>query len=71
MRHFRRHAYALARRGVRVNGLANVHRVSAHLNSQRNLANHVARVGAHHAATQNLAVAMCFRAVIKQQLRLR
>lgn len=31
MRHLRRHANALAQRGVRVDGLADVHRVCAHL----------------------------------------
>ena len=31
MRHFRRHADALAQRGVRVNGFADVDRVCAHL----------------------------------------
>ena len=68
MRHLRRHADALAQRGVRVNCLANVHGVCAHLNRQRNLTDHVAGVGADHAAAQNLAVAMRFRAFVKQQL---
>ena len=58
MRHFRRHADALAQRGVGVDGLANVHAVRPHLNSQCNLADHVARVGADHAAAQDLAVAV-------------
>jgi hypothetical protein len=44
-----------------MNRLADVHRVCAHLNSQRDLANHVARVRSDHAAAQNLAVAMRFR----------
>jgi hypothetical protein len=61
MRHLSRHANALAQRGVRVNGFANVHRVSAHLNSQSDLADHVAGVRADHAAFQDLAVAMRFR----------
>ena len=56
MRHLRRHANALAQRGVRVDGFANVHRISAHLNGQGNLPDHVASVGADHAAAQNLAV---------------
>ena len=37
MGHFRCHADALARSGMRMNGLANVHRVRAHLDGQRNL----------------------------------
>ena len=57
MRHFRRHADALTQRRVRVNGLADVDGIGAHLNRQGNLANHVARMGADHAAAQNLAVA--------------
>ena len=56
MRHLRRHANALAQRRVRVNGLAGVHRVRPHLDRQGNLANHVAGMGADHAAAQNLAV---------------
>jgi len=48
MRHFRRHANTLAQRGVRVNRLADVQGVCAHLNRQRDLANHVTRVRAHH-----------------------
>ena len=58
MRHFRRHADGLAQRGVRVNRLANIHRIRAHLNRQRDLTDHVARVRAHHAAAQDLAVAV-------------
>ena len=53
MRHFRRHADALAQRGVGVDGLANVHAVRTHLNRQGNLANHVARMGADNAAAQD------------------
>ena len=64
----RRHTDALAQRGVLVDGLADVHGVSAHLDRQGNLANHVARVGADHAAAQDLAVAVGFGGVIKQQL---
>ncbi len=60
MRHLRRHADALAQRGVRVDGLADVHRISAHLDGQGDLANHVARMRADHAAAQDLAVAVGF-----------
>jgi hypothetical protein len=56
-----RHAEALTQRVTRVNRLADIHRIRAHLDDQCNLANHVARVGADHAATQDLAVALCFR----------
>ena len=58
MRHLSRDANALAQRRVRVNRLAYIHRVGTHLNGQRNLANHVARVRADHAAAQDLAVAV-------------
>ena len=58
MRHFRRHADAFAQRGVWVDGFADVHSVCAHLNRQSDLANHVARVRAYHAAAQDLAVAV-------------
>jgi len=68
MRHLSRNADAFAQRGVGVNGFADVHGICAHLNGQRHLANHVARVGVDHAAAQNLAVAMRFGAVVKQQL---
>ena len=37
MRHFRRHADALAQRRMRVDGLADVHCVGTHLDSQRDL----------------------------------
>ena len=60
MRHLCRHANALAQRRMRVNRLANIHRVRPHLDGQGDLANHVARMGADHAAAQNLAVAMGF-----------
>ena len=56
MRHFRRHADAFAQRGVWVNRFTDVHSVCAHLNRQRDLANHVARVCADNSAGQNLAV---------------
>ena len=58
MRHLSRHADALAQRGVGVDGFADVHGVCAHLDGQSDLTNHVARVGAHHAAAENLAVAV-------------
>ena len=67
MRHFRRHADRLPKRRMRVNGLANVHGVSTHLDGQGDLANLVARMGADHAATQDFAVTMCFGRVIKQE----
>ena len=68
MRHFRRHADAFAQRRMRVNRLADVHRICTHLNRQRNLANHVASMGTDHATAQDFAVAMRFRGIIKQQL---
>ena len=61
MRNLRRHANGLAQRGMGVNRLANIHRIRTHLNRQGHLANHVARVGADHAAAQDLAVAVRFR----------
>ena len=60
MRHLSRHADALAQRRVRVNCLADVHRICAHLDGESNLADHVACVRADHAAAQDLAVAMRF-----------
>lgn len=56
MRHLSGHANALAQGRVRVNGLANIYRVGAHLAGQGNLADHVACVRTDDAATQNLAV---------------
>jgi hypothetical protein len=58
MRHFCRHADAFAQRGVGVDGFADVYGVCAHFDGQSDLANHVARVRAHHAAAQDLAVAV-------------
>ena len=55
MRHLSRHANTLAQSGGRIDRLADVHSVCAPLNRQRNLANHVARVRADHAAAQDLA----------------
>ncbi len=57
MRHLCRYADAFAQRGVWVDGFADVHSVCAHLDGQSDLANHVARMRAHHAAAQDLAVA--------------
>ena len=51
-----------------MNRLADIQGISPHLNRQRNLTNHVTRMRADHAATQDLAVAMGFGAVVKQQL---
>lgn len=48
MRHFRHHADGFPQRGMRVNHLADVHRISVHLNRQGNLTNHVARMRADH-----------------------
>jgi hypothetical protein len=45
---------------VRVDGLADVHGVGAHLDGQGDLADHVARVRADHAAAQDAAVAVGF-----------
>ena len=67
MSHFRSHADALAQRGVRVDGFADVDGICAHLNGHRHFANHVAGVGADHAAAQDLAVTMRFWRFIKQQ----
>ena len=60
MRHFRRHANAFTQRGMGVDGFTNIHRIRPHLNRQRNLANHVARMGADDAAAQDFAVAVRF-----------
>ena len=53
---------------MRVNRLTDIHCIRTHLNRQSNLANHVTRMRADHAAAQDLAVAMGLGAVIKQQL---
>ncbi len=68
MRNLRRQANGFSKGWMRVDRFANIHRVRTHLNGQRNLANHVARVGADHAAAQDLAMAVCFWGSIKQQL---
>ncbi len=58
MGHFRRHANALAERGMRVNGFAEVYRVGAHLNGQCDITNHGARMRADHAAAEDFPVAV-------------
>ena len=68
MRNFCRHADAFTQSWMRVNGLADIYGIRTHLNRQRHFANHVARMRADHAAAQDLAVAVGFWAVIKQQL---
>ena len=68
MCNFRRHADGFPKRRMRMDRLANIHRVGAHFNGQRYLANHVTGMRADHAAAQNLAVSVRLRAVIKQQL---
>ena len=65
MRHFSRHADGFPERGMRVGGFADIDRVGAHLDGQRNLTDHVASVGADHAAAQNFAVAVRFGTVIE------
>ena len=61
MRNLGRHADGFSKRRVRVDGLANVHRVGAHLDGQGHLADHVARMRADHAAAQDTAVAVGLR----------
>jgi hypothetical protein len=68
MRHLSCHANAFTQCRVRVNRLADVDRVSAHFDGQCNLANHVARMGADHAAAEDFAVTVSFWTVVKQQL---
>ena len=51
-----------------MNRLADIDRICAHLYGQRNLTNHVARMRADHAATEDLAVTVGLIAVVKQQL---
>ena len=57
MRHLSGHADTFTQRGVRMNRLADIHRICAHLDGQRDLANHVAGVRADNAAAEDLAVA--------------
>jgi hypothetical protein len=66
--HFRHHADALAQRGVQVDGLADVHRIRAHFDGERNFANHGADMGADDATAQYLAVAVGLGGIIEQQL---
>lgn len=54
MRHFRRHANALAQRRVRMNGFTDVDRVGTHLDSQRDFTNHVTGMGTDNAAAQKI-----------------
>ena len=61
MRHFRRHANALSKRGVCMYGFDDVYRISAHLDGQHYLAYHVARVSANHTVAQDFTVAVGFR----------
>ena len=67
MRNLRRHANGFAQRWMRMDRLADVHSVCTHFNGQGNLTNHVARMGADHAAAQNLAVAVGFWGVVEQE----
>ena len=64
--HFHRHADGLSKRRVRVDGLADIDRICAHLNRQRDLANHVAGVGPTMPLLRILPWP-CFRRIIKQQ----
>ena len=63
MRHLRCHADGLPERGMRMNRLADVDGICAHLDRQRNLADHVAGMRADHAAAQDFAVAPASMAV--------
>ena len=65
MRHLCCHSNAFAQRGVGVDGFSDVHRVSAHFDGQRDFTDHVARMGADNAATQNAAVAVRLGAVVE------
>ena len=55
------HADGFTTCGIKVNRLADVHRIRPHFNRQRNFANHVACMRADHADAQDLAVAVRFR----------
>ena len=63
------HADRFAQRRMRVDRLADVHRVRAHLDGQRDLADHVAGVRADDAAAEDLAVAVGLGGIVEQQLR--
>ncbi len=68
VRHFGRHADALAQGWMRVDGLANVNGIGPHLDRQSDFTDHVTGMGADDAAAQNPAMAVRFRAVVEQQL---
>ena len=63
VRHFRRHADALAERRVRVDDLADIDRVAAHLDGQRHLADRVAGRGVDDGAAE-----AAVRLVVEDQL---
>ena len=65
VRHFRRHADRFAERRVRVDGLADIDRVAAHLDGQTHLADHVAGAWADDGAADH-AVPTVFRGVEDQ-----
>ena len=67
MRHFSSHADGFPQRRMWVNRLADIDGIRAHFNCKGHFANHVARMGADHATAEDLAVAMGFLAVVKQQ----
>ena len=58
MRHFSRHSDGFPKSRMRMNRFANIDGISPHFNRQRNLADHVARVRADHAAAQHFALAV-------------
>ena len=68
VRDLSRHPDRLPQRRMRMNRLPDVHRVRAHLDRQRDLADHVARVRADDAAAEDLAVAVGLGGIIEQQL---
>jgi hypothetical protein len=51
-----------------MDGLADIDRVGAHLDRQRDLADHVARMGADDAAAQDPAVPVGLGRIVEQQL---
>ncbi len=56
MRHFRRYADGFPKSRVRMDRLADVDGIRAHLDGQRHFTNHVAHMRADHAAAQNFAM---------------
>jgi len=60
MRHFRSHADAFTQCRMRMDRFADIYGICTHLYRQGDLANHVARMGADHAAAQDFAVAVGF-----------